>query len=645
MRIKSIKLRNFKGIKSFETTFNGGPTSIYGENGVGKTTLVDAYMWLLFDKDSSNRTAFNIKTLDKENNPIHRLEHEVEADFSLDGSGVTLRKTLREKWVKKRGTETEEFAGHETEYYINDVPKKKAEYSAFIASEMGNEATFRLVSIPSHFASLPWQNQRELLFAMAGEISDQVIAAGNTKYENLLSTIAQSKTSLDDYNKAISNKIRKLKAELEDIPGRLDEVDRNKPAVKDWADLEKQIAALKAEQDAMNGSASAVAESHKAELAKVEALRIELREETAIHEKAVSDARVVATEKRTLLTTEREAIQDKITDASSKVSALRKKLSEVVSDKTLNEAAVIELRDDWHTENNKKPDISVATCCPTCNRDFDADKIEQERGDATKRFNEAKAARLKVINEKGAALKVLIEEASKETEIIKASIAKLDEEMTILIPQRDKIVIPSIDSLIVQPAENVNIARLGGEINAILTAIKPAEVDPSVQNKRTELASKITELEKSLGDRELITKAEARITELNAQQKLLSQTIADQEREQDTIAAFNKERIMQIENRISGMFEMVKFRLFTTQINGGEAETCEAMVEGVPWSDLNTAGKINAGIDIINALSGHFGIVAPLWIDGRESVTKLIPTKAQTISLVVQEGQKSLLIN
>jgi hypothetical protein len=84
--------------------------------------------------------------------------------------------------------------------------------------------------------------------------------------------------------------------------------------------------------------------------------------------------------------------------------------------------------------------------------------------------------------------------------------------------------------------------------------------------------------------------------------------------------------------------------MFDMQINGGMAECCEAMVNGVPYGNINQAAKTNCGLDIINTLSKHYGITAPIFIDRCESVTKLLPTEAQTICLYVSEADKKLRI-
>ena len=128
IRLQRLTLSNFKGIKSLELDLAGHNASIYGANATGKTTIYDAFLWLLFDKDSQNKSAFNIKTLDESGEPLHGLDHEVEAVLSVDGQELTLKKSYKEKWTKRRGSATAEFTGHTTDYYIDGVPVKKSEY-------------------------------------------------------------------------------------------------------------------------------------------------------------------------------------------------------------------------------------------------------------------------------------------------------------------------------------------------------------------------------------------------------------------------------------------------------------------------------------------------------------------------------------
>src|SRR5690606_26546227 len=108
--ISKLTLQNFKGIKNLAITLNP-ITKVFGDNATGKTTLVDAFTWLLFGKDSTDRKDFSIKTFDSQNNVIHKLDHEVTATCSVDGEEMTLRRVIREKWVTKRGSENAELTG------------------------------------------------------------------------------------------------------------------------------------------------------------------------------------------------------------------------------------------------------------------------------------------------------------------------------------------------------------------------------------------------------------------------------------------------------------------------------------------------------------------------------------------------------
>ena len=149
IKIKTLKLENFKGIKDLTIDFKD-TTNIYGDNAVGKTTIFDAYSWLLWDKDSLNRKDFAIKPYDKNGEEVHNLESVVEGDFSFDDTDLNLKKIYKEVWTKKRGSTQAEFTGHTTDYYINAVPVKKKEYNERIKSVL-SEDNFNLLSNPLYF--------------------------------------------------------------------------------------------------------------------------------------------------------------------------------------------------------------------------------------------------------------------------------------------------------------------------------------------------------------------------------------------------------------------------------------------------------------------------------------------------------------
>ena len=110
------------------------------------------------------------------------------------------------------------------------------------------------------------------------------------------------------------------------------------------------------------------------------------------------------------------------------------------------------------------------------------------------------------------------------------------------------------------------------------------------------------------------------------------------------IEQFTMLKVNAIEEKVNKLFPSVKFKLFETQINGGIKETCQTLINGVPFSAANNAAQIQSGMEIIDVLSNHYGKVLPIWIDNAESVTTFPAVKSQLIKLYVDESCKTLTV-
>jgi len=232
IKLKSLTLVNFKGARNRTVQFTDD-TFIFGNNATGKTTLFDAFTWLLFGKDSDNRTDFGIKTVDERGNAIPKIDHEVTGVLEIDGKEVTFRRTLKEKWVKKRGFEETHFEGNETIYHVDDVPVSAGQYKAKV-SELIDEGIFKLITSPVAFNNLKWQDRRAMLIEMAGGIDqDEIIRSMDSDADDkqwLINLFASEKT-VEDHKKQIAAQIKRDKDELAMIPTRIDEAERSKPEV------------------------------------------------------------------------------------------------------------------------------------------------------------------------------------------------------------------------------------------------------------------------------------------------------------------------------------------------------------------------------------------------------------------------------
>ena len=224
MRLLSLHLHNFKGIQDFLLDARGKSLDIHGDNATGKTTLFDAYLWLLFGKDSQGQSSFQIKTLTPEGEPLHGLEHEVEGLFQINGQEISLRKVYHEVWTKRRGEAQATFTGHTTDYFFLGVPVSKAEYERRI-SGIVDEHIFRLLSDPMHFnEQLNWQERRKILLDVCGDISEQEVIATDERLAKLQDVLGRY--SIEDYRKKLAADRARINKRLNEIPVRISEVQR-----------------------------------------------------------------------------------------------------------------------------------------------------------------------------------------------------------------------------------------------------------------------------------------------------------------------------------------------------------------------------------------------------------------------------------
>lgn len=647
VKIVKLSLLNFKGIKNFEVEFNG-TTKIFGDNQTGKTTLVDAFTWLLFGKDSTDRKDFSIKTLDSENRVIEKLDHEVTGVFEVNNETITLRRVLREKWVTRRGSETPEMQGNETLFFWNDVPLQAGEFSAKVDAII-SEQVFKMVTSPLYFNSLKWQDRRNILTTIAGNVSDIEIASGNKAFQDLLEMMGNK--SFDEYKKELAAKKKKLKDELTLIPARIAELDHNTPEAKDWKIIQDEIDILNNQIESID---SQIADSSKGHEVFYQEKQNRLRKINDLKIK-ISDFEY---EGRVAFNNQINERTSNIEAAKSKIDKLNTRKRESVTELENLQASIeifrgeqAKLREQWIAVNEEQmPEISAnETVCYACGQNLPEDQLNSKKSHKLVNFNADKEKRLTQIRAEGLAINPRIEKLENQITELRA------EDFDVLIAHQQEIIrtweAKKVESLQVLLADNAEYHQAVKDLQQLESEPEQEMVvvdNTQLKLKKSGLVSRIDELKKQLAAKDQIELAKKRREELKEQEKKYSSELANLEKSEFTMQEFTKAKVDILESRINGMFSGVKFRLFDTQINGGLIECCDILVNTngawVPWADGNNAGKINAGISIINVLSAHYGQTAPIWIDNSESITKILPSESQVIELYVSESDKVLRI-
>lgn len=665
IQILEISLINFKGLRNQKIMFNKN-TDIFGANGTGKTTIMDAFLWMLFGKDSTDRKNFEIKTLDQFNVAIPQIEHEVSAVILVDDVRIEISRILSEMWPKKKGSDVAEFSGNKTEFYWDGVPMQEKTFQEKVSTIL-DETVFKMITNPLAFNAMKWQDQRNVLVDIAGTISDEDLAAGNSEYQKLIAELTNGKT-ISDYEKQILASIKKAKEDLKMIPARIDEVSKSKPESFDFAHLKVGLSLKEKDlkkiddsiQDKSSGFDTLLAEVNqkkvKANGIKSDIESIEANAWRESKQKNTPDTSVLDGLKRNLETKEADlkTFQNGLTSLESKSKTIQSQIETIDSQLEVK-------RNLWTVENAKELTFNDDDFhCPTCKRDFESGDVESKKAEMLESFKKTKADKLSEIQRQG---KVQGEEKTaleSELSALKDRINKGIDEVTKLKEEINGELVPriQIEERKITPTEAVDENAVYEQLlasnsqyqdkkielrNILATIEEVPKVDISeLQIQRSAIVQEIDSIKSTLRNEDQIKAVDDRVKVLEQEQKDLAQQIANVEKTQFVIERFNKLKIDTLENKINEKFKFVKFRMFKSQINGGETECCDALIDGVPFSDANTASKINAGLDIINTLCEFYRVTAPIFIDNRESIIDVIGIESQLINLIVSGGDKKL---
>lgn len=646
IKLQKISLVNFKGIKSLDLDFSDGDTLVCGENGSGKTTVFDAFLWCMFGKDSSNRSDsnFNLKTLDADGMPILRLEHSVTCLLSVDGKEIKLQRGYKEVWTKPRGTTEETLTNHKTEFYVNDVKLgTKKEYESTIA-EIIDEDVFRMITNPFAFTSLSADRQKEMLLDMAGTVTNEELAAMNPAFVSLLAEI--SGKPLATFLKELSAKKKACKDVLAVIPSQIQTAQNLMPEAEDWDALQAEINAKLEEMHQVDEQIADKAKLNDAEYQRKAQLQAAISDAKMELNEAKNAVKFKATAGRQQALSEIKEMEYKIQGKNQDLSYKQRTMADLQTEYAKIGEALDNLRADYRTISARVISFSEDQfVCPTCKRQLEIEDIEAKQAELTANFNREKAQDLMNNQEKGKALKAKYEGVAAKINVCKSELAqileglKADEaklaELKAAIPEA-----VNVEALIAADKGCIDLQNEITELeNQLKVEAKPVDVT-DLRARKVSVNDALQALYKRAAKRDQIKRAEDEIKALEEKQMSNNQALADLENWEFQATAFQKAKDEELLKRINGLFQFVSFSFVSAQLNGGEKLTCVCTVNGTPYPDVNNAGKINAGLDIINAICNAKGVCAPIFVDNAESVNEIQPTLSQKILLYVSNDSQ-----
>ena len=672
IKLISLHMENFKGIRNLDVNFSD-KTSIKGQNASGKTTIFDAFTWLLFNKNCAGEEKFNVRPLDKDGRKIDNVEIRVVAVLEVDGKEVEFSKVQKQNWVKKRGTDTVTLAGNPNSYGIDGYPKSETDFKTYVSELAQSEDMFKMLTNPQYFSSLKWKEQRDILMKLVAEVSDAEMAQSDIKYAPLLDELGKA-PSTDDIRAKFQKALTEWKKKQAEIPVRIDEAEKAKVDVDvaeqelAKADLERKIEAV--DKKIVEANAGNVLGDLRQQEMKLQfemsgiaqSMNMELKEAKRAIESSIAECADKFTELHKTIS-EKEALVQVNKNNIAKADDERKKLGEAYK----TEFAKVFDASAYQFDESKWIFDDSTTVCSLCGQKLPDDKIKQlkiefeerktnARADAEKKLSNAKNnfaaqknSNLEEIKSKGTDRKNLIEELEKKNADLEVEIADLREQEQKAFKAKKE----AENKLADMPAEadcmqNKKYADLYNSRTEILQQIESRQasdekdVIASLEHEKSDLKCQLGEVEKVIAQVAMNVEIDERISQLQTEQKEIGQKVADQEQMLYLLEDFIRFKLNKVSDSINSHFKTVKFKLFEMQLNGGMKDCCECTVNGIPYSTLNSGHRIIAGLDIISSLSELYGLSVPIFVDNAESLNEFnVPDMdAQLILLSVSEDKQ-----
>lgn len=640
VELKEMRLRNFKGVqdRTFKFTHD---TVVKGTNGTGKSTLFDAFSFCLFGKDSSGRADLECcKRRDSSGRIIHELEYGVELVLDIDGVEKRFERVVTEKWTKPRGASSKALSGNECAYYLDRVRcSTKKEYDTAV-SQITSEEVLRMMTDVYYFIHQKDDAKKAILLKLAygtqdeskaDELATNEVLLEHREFKDFVDFLNGEK--LKDFNTKIGQKIRAVKAEIDEIPAKISAKKETMPPEEDWDGINSLIEANREELENVNRQIANENDRNVAANEKANSIRTQISDLEYRLTKRSNEIKTEIANKKAVAQNKLSVINSEISQINNGIVKNREKIAE---DRTMVEKLECQLQD----MRAKYRDIIEGTYqytdeelrCPTCGRLYDLDNLKEQK------VAENKA--------QGKSIRSDYDRYNQEICLLERRTSDLEDEIAKLNEQKQ-----SIDPVQANPDDAIKSDTVCNQLEQQISSLREQLANSAWHNAianatligtKKEIEAKVQNLQCKLGVREVISRTEAQIKALEDKLAALNNELGSLERRQDEAKAFQMAKDRQLINKVNSKFTIVTWDFVTEQYNGNDKIACNCYIDGMPYFEKNRAGQVNAGLDIINAIAKEENLRLPIFIDNAESVVEYIGTESQKILLKVDASCKEL---
>lgn len=665
VQLKSMRIQNFGNIRDLAIEF-GNKTFIKGKNESGKTTIGDAYSWLMTNRLMSGRQSDGIRPI-KNGVQEDFVDIVVEATFDIDGRNVVIQKTQSQKWTKKTG----KFEGNINKYMINDIPKKEKEYKEYIDQNIMKPEQLEQCTSAAALLKLDTTKRRKVLFDLVQEFSDEDVIATDEKFELIRSMLLDG--SIEELISRVKYQVngrnkndKGLQGKLDEFPARIDEVSKK---IADVAEFELAIRGLKVELNKLDEQERDLNDLISAYDQKSKDI-LELKDEQSEIVRKANEG-IISRKKRLnedIILLEQEK---RNTENDLRMAEIDLKHADMAIE--CNTAELEKYQKDWEEYSVKEyPEENLeaiktetfdenSLICPTCKQNFpeaEADKIrsdfEKKKAERIKKEEKAKAAfyktRDKMLEDIAEALNKAstgLKRAKKVKTEAEERIAEFNKTITEL---AEKIAEKEMEfsqlPASVDMTENAEYQKITAEIaqaeNALRHMANGSEQRRKIKSERDRIVSEISSYQAQI---KASHEAQERVDELETQRREIAQKLANCQMELDLLKDFQKKKCEMLTEKVNALFTYTKWVLFKFNTgDDGYQEICEPSYKGVKYNErLNHGGRSLIDLDICNTFQENCNVSVPIWCDDADGLTsntleKMDAFGKQVIYIVADEG-------
>lgn len=646
MKITHIFAQNFckfYGKNTLDTDFSM-KTVLSGQNEVGKSTVKRIILDVLNCHDENDREITGIRPHDESGAEIDDVDIVRAVTFEISGKAKTLKKVTRQKRNKKG-----EITGSVTDYSINDVPYKMADYNQYINDNMAELGVLPFCLNAMTLLNKSQAEQRLALASYFGTRTDEEICDMFPQFAELKPMFDDG--DVDQLKKVCRGKLngtggrngsKGLVKERDEISTRIDTI-HSTNEYTDLAELELQKKTyepqLKEIEDKLSDYNKILKDKQKA-TEDIMNLKFELSD---MERKANADNQ----KKRMELQAQLDDFNASIHKGESMIRAKKANIENSEREVRFCTENLEKVRADWKKTKELAFDESSINC-PMCGQKLPEDKIESMRAE----FDERKAKNLKELEDKGNALsstskelKQAIEDKKKEIIDLEAELKELTEKCDIVAKELGKV--PTDVDMTGNSEYQALKAKIGEKEKALADENDTSELIRKLKNERNELLRQVssvdTKIELGVANNKRIDDS---IADLEDKRKDLNQEIADWERKLDLLKEFTRKKNELLQADVNKYLDFATAKLFRPLLNGDTEECCDFVYNGEAYArNLNHGARMLTEVDICRAFQKVANVNFPIIIDDTESVDDWrIPQIDNQLILLKHTQDKELVI-